>query len=84
MASPLRNPELLHGTQSDTGMLLTLTVDGHSLRVVDRGIRWLLTNEIGHGGVSGEAWIVTLEDGSTWWAVRDLMSGRKWIGERVS
>ena len=43
----------------------------------------LLTDELGHQSVSGEAWLVRLEDGSTWWAARDLTGGRRWIGERV-
>jgi hypothetical protein len=83
MPSPLTNPIQLHGLADKHGMLLSLIVDGRDLRVLSHGVGWLLTNELGHQGVSGEAWLVTLEDGSTWWTARDLMARAKWVGERV-
>ena len=42
-----------------------------------------LIDELGHSVVSGEDRLMSLEDGSTWWVAQDLLSGRKWVGERV-
>lgn len=83
ISNPLRVPRELHGGMTETGLLLWVDLDGKRLGIKRHGLRWLLYDELGHQGVSGEARCVELEDGSYWWAVRDLMAKAKWIGERA-
>jgi len=83
IASPLRDAAPLHGGMTDVGMPVWFRIDGNRRNVVRRGMRWLLADELGRQGVAGEAWVVELDDGSFWWAVRDLMSGKRWLGEPV-
>jgi hypothetical protein len=82
ISNPLRVPRELHGAMTETGLLLWVDLDGKRLRIKRHGIRFTLHDELNHQGMSGEAYCVELEDGSFWWACRDLMTGR-WLGEPV-
>lgn len=76
----LRAPQPLDELGKDYRLPLRLTVEGERHRIVRRGVRFMLHNELGHQGVSGEAYCVELDDGRYYWLVRDLFSGR-WMGE---
>lgn len=66
---------------SRDGSPVSIVVDGAVVPIRALRQRWLLADELDHGGVAGEAWEAILEDGSLWWIVRDLHAKARWLGE---